>query len=977
MTSATDIIRRRRARAPGPSPRDDVFKWVFILAIVIAGTLLIVLAVLYANLTAGFPAVEDIEFAFGPPGAESFQPVGIYDRSGENLLFEFDHPKTVDRKWIPILPGKVSTIPNHALDAMIAAIDETFWTNPGYDPGAFASLLGSMIRKENNGAVAPGIAQRLVIAYLLPLEAEPQSQWIDFLRSSLLATDLTHRYSKEQILEWFANSAHFGNMAYGIDAASLLYFNKHASDLTLAESTILAAFLKEPDLALSGTAQQIQTVQKEIIDRMVQLAMIDESLGDTALRSQTEVQREIESLSIDTDEFVVQAWEQLEMILGPNALHRGGLRVITTIDYDLQVQAECAAKTHQGRLSGSSLELVVEAEDQSACVAAGLLPTLRPRDLGIDHNVADFSVVVIDTNTGEILSMLGPALQPRVTGSIFQPFIYVTAFAQGYSPGSMVLDVSPSADIVEISGDNFEADGFDYHGPVRMRTALANSYRSAAIQTVDLVGVERVLRTAVLMGLRNLEEISAGSSVIEVSETLETNLLDTTFAYSLFANSGKMAGVSVRADAGTAEKEFVSPILIRRVEDASGRWIYSSVNQVQAVLSSQLAYLIADILSDETARWSEYGQFGVLDIGRPAGVQTGIVVQNQDNWTIGFTPSMVVGVWMGNKNGDKMYNIDALNGAAAIWHAVIRYATRNIPATGWTSPPGISHLDVCDPSGLLPTEYCPAVVRETFINGTEPTTQDNLFQPYLVNRETEKLATMMTPVDLIEERVYMILPHGAEAWAKSQELPTPPKEYDTVYESDSRTPEINISSPVSFATIRGEVRIRGNASPEGMDFYRLQYGSGLNPIRWTQLGQDASNLVEDGLLGIWDTGDLNGLFTLQLVAVFQDGQIASSEIYVTVDNIPPEIRLLSPQQGLMVTLKESQEIVLEAEVEDAIEVERVVFYVNGAAIVEFDDLPYSTRWTLTAQGEYVFQVRAYDRAGNLAESEQIIFSVTN
>ncbi len=977
MTSATDIIRRRRARTPGPSPRDDAFKWVLILAIVFAGTLLIVLALLYANLTAGFPAVEDIEFAFGPPGAESFQPVSFYDRSGEILLFEFVHPKTVNRKWIPILPGKVSTIPDHALDAMIAAIDETFWTNPGYDPGALTSLLGSMIRKEMKGAVVPGITQRLAIAYLLPLEAEPQSQWVDFLRSSLLATDLTHRYSKEQILEWFTNSAHFGNMAYGIDAASLLYYNKHASDLTLAESTILAAYLKDPDLAQSGTSQQIQNVQKEVIDRMVHLGMIDESLGDTALRSKTEVQRDIDNLSTYSYQFVMQAWDQLDMILGHNALHRGGLRVITTIDYDLQVQAECAAKTHQGRLSGSSLELVVEAQDQTACVAAGLLPTLRPRDLGVDHNVADFSVVVIDANTGEILSMLGPALQPRVTGSIFQPFIYVTAFAQGYSPGSMVLDVPPSLDIVEISGDNFEVDTFEYHGPVRMRTALANSYRAAAIQTVDLVGVERVLRTAVLMGLRNLEEISAGSGVIEVSGTLEANLLETTFAYSLFANSGKMAGVSVRADAGTAGQEFVSPILILSVEDAAGRWIYSSEIQEQAVLSSQLAYLIADILSDEAVRWSEYGHFGVLDIGRPAGVQTGIVVQNQDNWTIGFTPSMVVGVWMGNRNGDEMHNIDALNGAAAIWHAVIRYAARNAPATGWTSPPGISHIDVCDPSGLLPTEYCPAVVRETFINGTEPTTQDNLFQPYLVNRETGKLATMMTPVELIEERVYMILPPGAEVWAESENIPTPPKEYDTIYESESSTPEINITSPVSFATIRGEVRIRGNAFPEGMDFYRLQYGSGLNPVRWTQLGQDVSNSVEDGLLGIWDTGDLNGLFTLQLVTVFQDGKIASSEIYVTVDNIPPDIRLLSPQQGLTVALRETQEVVLEVEVEDEIEVERVVFYVNGAAIAEFDELPYSTRWALAVEGEYVFQVKAYDRAGNLAESEQIIFSVTN
>ena len=973
MSSATDIIRRRRTRSPKPSLFGDAIKWLSILTIVAAGASLISLALIYANLTAGFLPVEDIELAFGAPGAESFQPVAFYDRSGEILIYENLHPKTIDRKWMRIRPGGVSTIPDHVLDAIIAAVDETYWSNPGYDPETLRLVLGQIVRRKTEGTFETSIPQRLAMTYLFPLGEEPQPESVDFLRSSLLAADLTRRYSKEQILEWFVNSAHFGNMAYGIDAAALLYFDEHATDLSLAEAAILAAFLKNPDLPQTGDEDEIQSAQEEVIEKMLALGMVDAAFGEADLQAPIEVKWEAENQSSFSYPFAMQARNQLESILGPQAIHRSGLRVITTIDYDLQVQTACAAKTHQERLSGASLEFVADAEDQSACVAAGLLPTLRPRDVGVDHNATEFSVVVIDPDSGEILSMVGPALQTRTAGTIFQPFIYVTAFAQGYSPGSMILDVPPSSDISNGTDLPFDRSTYNFHGPVRMRTALANSYSAAAVQTVDLVGVDRVLRTADLMGVHSPTEDPENDAILAVAGTLKTNLLETAYAYSLFANYGKMAGVSEAS--GATDHERVEPVSILSVRDAAGRWVYAAETQVQAVLSPQLAYLMADVLGDEAARRPEYGQFGVLNIGRPSGVQTGVSYQNQDNWTIGFTPSIVVGVWVGNSDGE-MRGIDALNGAAAVWRAVIRYATRDVSPTGWTSPAGIVHLDVCDPSGLLPTAYCPVVVRETFINGTEPTTQDNLFQPYLVNRETGKLATTMTPLDLIEERVYMIPPPGAEIWAESEDIPSPPSEYDTMYESGIERPEINITYPAPFDTIRGEIRILGNAFPDGMDFYRLQYGRGLNPIRWTQIGQDDSDPVTDGLLGIWDTADLNGLFTLQLVTVLKNGQLATSESYITVDNTPPTIQLLSPDQGLVINVGDTQEVVLEAEVEDEIEVERVVFYINGSAIAEFVRPPYSMRWALRAAGEHVFQVKAYDRAGNLSESDQIIFSVT-
>jgi hypothetical protein len=213
-------------------------------------------------------------------------------------------------------------------------------------------------------------------------------------------------------------------------------------------------------------------------------------------------------------------------------------------------------------------------------------------------------------------------------------------------------------------------------------------------------------------------------------------------------------------------------------------------------------------------------------------------------------------------------------------------ASQDQKRTGWPLPKGVSVMDVCDPSGLLPGADCPNIVSEVFLNGSEPTQIDTLFRSYQINRETGLLATVFTPPQFVEKRVYMIIPAEAEAWAASTGLPRPPNAYDAI-QPPGINPEVNITSPALFATVQGTVRIMGTASGADFEYYRLQVGQGLNPQEWIQVGEDRATPVEEGLLGEWDTQGLSGLYAVQLIVVRADQRVESAVIQITVDAAQP------------------------------------------------------------------------------------------
>jgi membrane carboxypeptidase/penicillin-binding protein PbpC len=469
------------------------------------------------------------------------------------------------------------------------------------------------------------------------------------------------------------------------------------------------------------------------------------------------------------------------------------------------------------------------------------------------------------------------------------------------------------------------------------------------------------------MGLDLPGDLTSQPGTLGSQSTAEVSLASLTTAYGVLANEGRWAG----EQAGDAS---IAPISILQIVEWDSRVLPAASRQNRALVSAPLAYLMNDVLSDETERREAYGGADVLDLGRPASVVLDARTKGRDFWGVGYTRERAVGAWLGGEGTELPTGINPLNGAAPVWHALLQYATRDLPPQGWSIPAGVREIQVCDPSGLLPTQYCPRIVREVFIDGTEPTSYDSLYQPLRVNRETGKLATLFTPIDQVEERVYLVPPPAAAVWAQAAGIEKPPTEYDTVLAGESGSSVVNLTRPEMFGYVRGTVALRGAAHPREFEYYRLQYGQGLNPTRWVQIGADSRTAVASGALGEWDTDGLEGLYSVQLVVVYGEGQVSTDAVQVTVDNAPPRISLVLPEPGTH-AVDAGESLVIEAEVADELGVRQVEFFVDGERIGSAKSAPYSLRWAPVA-GEHTITARATDHAGNLGESRPVQIVIT-
>jgi membrane carboxypeptidase/penicillin-binding protein PbpC len=432
----------------------------------------------------------------------------------------------------------------------------------------------------------------------------------------------------------------------------------------------------------------------------------------------------------------------------------------------------------------------------------------------------------------------------------------------------------------------------------------------------------------------------------------------------------------------SAENNRAAPLesvtILQVIDGQGGIWLDCEELQIHCgiqtrpVISAQLAYLMAHILSDETARWPSLGHPNSLEIGRTAAAKIGQLQKGTDAWTVGYTPSLVTGVWLGG--GPATVEVQVPTAAAAgLWHAIMQYASHNRPQETWEPPPGISTINVCDPSGLLPTADCPMVVSEVFQAGNEPNHLDNLFQKFQINRETGNLATIFTPPALIEERVYMIVPPEAEEWARKNGLGTVPDSYDAIDIVEARQETAKITSPQMFASIKGRVSILGTAGGQGFSSYRLQAGQGLNPGDWIQIGEDGEIPVTGGKLAQWDTSGLSGLYALQLLVVREDQQVDTHTIQLRVDNQAPEISLRFPEDGQEFAQAEDRTITFQAEASDDLELTEVNFYLDDELINTLTAPPFAVPWDVEA-GEHNLAVTAKDGAGN-SSKVQVRFAV--
>lgn len=956
----------------------------------------------YSYFTRDLPEPEEIEAA-----ERNFETTKIYDRTGQTLLYEVIDPYGGDRTWVTL-----DQIPQDLICATVAIEDRNFWENPGVNLRGIARAFWADIRGQQIQG-GSSITQQLIKNVVIEPERRYVSvkgpEWEDYERKIteiLLAYRISQKYSKDQLLEWYLNTNFYGNLAHGIEAAARVYFGKGASDLTLAESATLAAIPQFPRMNPFDDPEAARQRQHLVLDAMVRQGCISPEQAIAAKYESWDLAKFTERFDILAPHFSIYVRKQLEDMFGPELVYRGGLRVYTTLDLNLQEQAQCVARTHVRRLSGEDEATVIQEALDRGCSAAQFLPPLRASNVGRDHHVNNSAVVVIRPATGEILAMVGSldywnteidghfnvaADGLRQPGSSFKPFTYVTLLAQGSNPAHMFLDVRRA--FQQPTGYPYVPENYDrkYHGPQRMRLALARSYNIPAVEALQLAGIDNVIRVAHRMGINTLDR---GLDYYGLSLTLgggEVRLIDMVYAFSVFANDGRMYGAPVLEDQRRAGYRELDPVAILRVEDRNGKVLYEYAQpESRDILSPQLAYLMNSILSDRQARWGAFSRPNPLELSndRPAAAKTGTTNDYKDAWTIGYTPQIAVGVWVGNSDNSDMNYVAGVTGAAPIWHAVTEHALQDTESVPFARPEGLIERAVCAVSGKLPTAHCPTV-NELFIPGTEPTEQCDIHQVFRVNRETGRLCTVHTPPELCEERVYEVYPPEAADWIASlpedQRPATPPTEYDTIYGPSRSDADVTIISPGPYSYIRSTVPITGNAKGGDFNFYRVVFGQGLNPTEWMQIGPDHGNQVDHGLLELWDTSGLDGLYSLRLSVVDHSMALREATIQVTVDNISPTLDLTYPEEGSVYEKGYDEWVNVNAEVQDY-SVARVEFYefTGGKESQPQGELvpfavrtvaPFNVNWIIGDVGPHTFYVVAVDAAGNVTKSNPVTIRV--
>ena len=586
----------------------------------------------YSALTQDLPDFTSLE-TLGQNSQETFETTQLFALGAENsggirdqvLIYEIIDPLGGDRQWIPL-----TQVPQNLIDATIAIEDRTFWTNEGFDPAGIARAFNEFVLQGGDVQGGSSITQQVIKNNLI----EPERRIVgtevgfdDYQRKAeelLLAQRATDVYTKEQILEWYLNTNFYGNLAYGIEAAARVYFDKSASELTLAEAAMLSAIPQSPNLNPINNPEAAKLRQELVLDAMVETGAITLETAVATKDLPVEVAPGISArFDIIAPHYALYVQQELEEMFGPELVLGGGLRVYTALDLAWQQQAECVARAQVSRLSGN-LGPLLPADELARCPALDFLPPLNPNDEGIDHQLSNAAVVMLDPTTGEIKAMVGSlnywdesidgsfnvAVDGlRQPGSSFKPFTYLTALSQGFTPATMTLDVETDFG-TPYNGVPYVPVNYDrqYHGPVRLRNALANSYNVPAVQVMSWVGVNKVLRTAHSMGINSLDGPSTDYGLALTLGGGEVTLLDMAYAYSVMNNMGMMVGQPVPDADQRSGFRPLDPVAIIRVEDSQGNVLYE-YNQPErrSILTPQLAFLMNDMLSDRNARCAGFG----------------------------------------------------------------------------------------------------------------------------------------------------------------------------------------------------------------------------------------------------------------------------------------------------------------------------------------------------------------------------------
>ena len=817
----------------------------------------------YYSIASTLPDVADLKNR-----SSQFQTTRILDRNGQ-VLYELNDPTAGRRNYIPL-----SEISPNLVAATIATEDKDFYDNPGFDPIAIIRALWANYITQGEGGGASTITQQLARALLLSPEERTQRTVSRKTREIILAAEITRRYSKDEILELYLNEIYYGNLAYGIEAAANTYFNKSARDLTIGEAAFLAGLPQSPAVYDIYTNPDVTLIRQQQV--LVLMFELSQQQGCIEVSNSTErvcvdpVAATDAANQIKAYNFIPPAFgaaryphwvnfirSELEKLYDAQTIYRSGFVVYTTLDPVLQDRAQ---------------ELVT---NQVAAM--------------VNNNTKNGALVAIQPSTGQILAMVGSpdfnnaaisgqinmAISPtRQPGSSIKPITYVAAFEKGWTPATWIWDVPTQ--FPDGANAPYEPRNYDgtFHGGLTVRLALANSFNIPAVKALEYVGIyddpntpekDGMIAMAERLGITSLTRTDYGLSL-----TLgggDVSLFDMTSAYAVFANGGKK----------------LPPVAILKITTFDGEVVYEYQQpEGEQILRPEHAYLISSILSDNEARSYTFGRNSALNLSFPVAAKTGTTNDIRDNWTMGYNPDLVTGVWVGNADYTPMVNSSGLSGAAPIWSQFMEFAVpylTNGAPTPFSRPSGIVDKVVCRLGGTEPTNECGGEYTEVFASDQLPPTKDQ----GLVRRVNLDVWTGYEASDACDgptdEKLVMNVKDpwalkwfdtgDGKAWLTDhgldENLDIVP---DRKCEEGDPQPEIEINLSDGQVISAPVVEVKGTASASGnFKQWRLEFGIGEDPGSWTTLSE-SNNPVEGGTFTTWDVSNLpNGIITLRLTLV--------------------------------------------------------------------------------------------------------------
>ncbi len=880
----SDVYRQAQAEQQH-RVRDRVIKIVLAVAFSLLGIALVLIIGLVLYYVSVVNRYND-EIANLGNQAGQFQTVRIYDNRGQ-LIATLSDPSSGQRISVPL-----EQINPFMIHAVVSIEDERFYQNPGWDPIA---VVRAVIQNLFAGEVVSGastITQQL--ARMLVLEPERQTdisvgRKIDEI---IIAAEIGRRYSKNDILELYLNEINLGNTAYGAEAGAETYFDISANALNLPQGALLAGIIACPASCNPVANRDVSFSRMgAVLNRQVEVGCLPfehepfASSGrpfcvtrqdvDAAVvqRAQVEVAEYSPPPTTLTNypHYVNYVMQEMEQNYGLTDVFRAGYNIYTALDRPLQdlaqqtVQQQIASLQSQG-IGGNNASVIV----------------MDPRDGRITTMVgsADFSNTEID---GQV-NVAFTAQQP---GSAIKPILYAGAL-QGNAQGQYFTPATILWDTPTCWG-NYCPTNYSgtFTGPLAVRSALAMSQNVPAVKTLEFLGTERYQQTAEVMGLTfpGVTPIQAG--LPGALGAFDVRLYDMVVAYGTLANSGRR----------------VTPHAIVRVLDNNGAEVsLPPLPQPQQVIQPEHAYLITSILSDNVARTPAFGANSPLNIpGYQVAAKTGTTNEDRDNWTVGYAPNVVVGVWHGNTDNSPMRGTTGLTGAAPIWNAVISSALSREAPQQFPPPSGVGTVTVCADSGTIPSALCLNRRQELVaIAQPPPGPEADIYQMVEVDTLTNLRANDFCP-NFREQSLFLLISdttafpwinntNAGRAWAQQRNIPLPAAPVPTEScNPNVQVPIIEIDWPTPSAQVEGLVEVRGRVMVYNFRDYTLEFGIGQNPAAFQAIaGPYNVQRPNSDVLGVWDVSQLPaGPYTLRLHINTNSGGFANRDNIVLVSNPLP------------------------------------------------------------------------------------------